>query len=308
MRKIKLTLAIASAFFAGALFAFAQTAKKTPGKETIAVVKIVPENALLKMKSNEEIKSMSLAGESLFPLIVSSLQKTRKFEILTRNNLDAAIGEIDFAESGNVDGADKSAQAGKFKAAKYTVAVRIYDFQDLVEEKRFASLNKTVRSRDLRFKVVADIVETSTGAIKESQRFSTKQAKTASKTGVTAEQTDGELLGILSEEVADQIALFVSDIIFPAKVIGKTGNVVTINKGAGMDIAAGQIWEVFALGEEMIDEDTGESYGAEEIFIGKISITDVLPKFSKGKVLEDNGIEHGQIVRPKKQEPAAPEK
>jgi hypothetical protein len=54
---------------------------------------------------------------------------------------------------------------------------------------------------------------------------------------------------------------------------------------------------VFAVGKELIDPDTQEVLGKEEVEIGKVRITDVLPKFSKASILEDRGIAEGAILR-----------
>jgi hypothetical protein len=37
--------------------------------------------------------------------------------------------------------------------------------------------------------------------------------------------------------------------------------------------------------------------GKEEVEIGKVRITDVLPRMSKGEVIEDRGIAEGAIIR-----------
>jgi hypothetical protein len=59
----------------------------------------------------------------------------------------------------------------------------------------------------------------------------------------------------------------------------------------------GQVWRVFAVGEQMVDPDTKEVLGREEVAVGRIKITDVLPKFSKAEVIEDLGVDKGAILR-----------
>jgi len=71
----------------------------------------------------------------------------------------------------------------------------------------------------------------------------------------------------------------------------------TINRGDGTDIAIGQIWNVFVVGEELIDPDTKESLGREEVLIGKVKITSVLPKTSTAEIFEDFGINKEAILR-----------
>ena len=107
-----------------------------------------------------------------------------------------------------------------------------------------------------------------------------------------------ELLRQIADEMGSQTANRVVDVIYPAKVIALTGPQATINRGDGTGIAAGQIWEVFAAGEEMIDPDTGESLGSSEVKVGSLRIDRVTPKFSSGTLTENFGVTKGAIVRP----------
>ena len=80
-------------------------------------------------------------------------------------------------------------------------------------------------------------------------------------------------------------------------MLSKRDKQITINRGDGTDIAVGQIWNVFAVGEELIDPDTKESLGREEILVGKVKITSVLPKTSTAEIIEDLGIDKVAVLR-----------
>ena len=70
-----------------------------------------------------------------------------------------------------------------------------------------------------------------------------------------------------------------------------------VNRGEGSGVAADQVWRVFAVGKELVDPDTQEFLGKEEVEIGRVRITDAMPKFSKASILEDRGIAEGAILR-----------
>ncbi|MEI9962926.1 MAG: hypothetical protein WDM76_17965 [Limisphaerales bacterium] len=53
----------------------------------------------------------------------------------------------------------------------------------------------------------------------------------------------------------------------------------------------------FALGEELIDPDTKESLGREEVKVGKVKVTQVNPKTSLAEIVEDTGIDKGAVLR-----------
>jgi hypothetical protein len=100
--------------------------------------------------------------------------------------------------------------------------------------------------------------------------------------------------------MAERIAIHVTDVIFPIKVLIKNDKEVTINRGEGAGVAVGDTFNVFALGKQLIDPDTGEKLGNQEVNVGKVKITEVDPKFSKAQVLEDTGIDQGAILRKSK--------
>ena len=97
--------------------------------------------------------------------------------------------------------------------------------------------------------------------------------------------------------MAEKIALRTTDILYPAKVIAKTDNQITLNRGDGTGIAPGQIWIIYAAGKPLIDPDTGENLGTEEIAIGKARITSVTPRTASAELLEDHGVSLLNIAR-----------
>lgn len=267
--------------------------------ETIAVTKIVATPALAKKISGNpaERESLDLVAQSLSGLFTAALGKTRRFKIVTRKDIDAMQKEQDFSDSGMVDASSKNAaRAGKIEGAKYIVSAEIYDFRDSAETKRFATLGKTKTRRDLRFKVTISILDSSTGEIIATDRFESKNSVQA-VSGINSDSDTDGYVSELAEDVADKLAFFVADTIFPPQVIGKTGKRVTINRGEGSGVKVGQVWELYAPGEEMLDPDTGENLGSEEIPVGKMTIIQVNPKFSVGNATEDFGIERGALAR-----------
>ena len=101
------------------------------------------------------------------------------------------------------------------------------------------------------------------------------------------------------------IASRVADAIFPARIIGKRDKVVTINRNDTSGIKVGQVWEVFTLGGELVDPDTGEKT-REEVYVGKVKISRVTPQNSQADIIEDTGIDRLAIVRLKDDVPDQP--
>lgn len=153
--------------------------------------------------------------------------------------------------------------------------------------------------RVIRFSCVGKIYDSTNGKLLESANFQicNKDISEIKTYSVMDGMMSDELLVAIAREMAGKIANRVTDVIFPPKVLSKRDKQITINRGDGTDIAVGQIWNAFAIGEELIDPDTKESLGREEILIGKIKITSVLSKTSTAEILEDFGIEKEAILR-----------
>ena len=101
----------------------------------------------------------------------------------------------------------------------------------------------------------------------------------------------------VARDLAQKIANRLVDVIYPAKILIKRDKEVTINRGEGGGVAVGDTFNVFALGEELIDPDTKESLGREEAKVGKVKITQVNPKTSLADILDDTGIDKGAVLR-----------
>ena len=97
---------------------------------------------------------------------------------------------------------------------------------------------------------------------------------------------------VMSRDLAQKITNAAVGYIFPVLVMQVRGDDIFVNRGEGAGINPGEIYEIYSVGEDMIDPATNESLGSEEILLGEVKITRVNPKFSiatavPGKPLKD---------------------
>jgi hypothetical protein len=116
-------------------------------------------------------------------------------------------------------------------------------------------------SRTLRLAAISSVYEVKTGAVLEVANLSVSRAAPEEQRGQVTGDTRDALLRELVQELAEKTARYVSDVVYPARIVARTNDAVTLNRGDGTGIAPGQLWEVFALGTEMKDPDTGASLG-----------------------------------------------
>lgn len=102
----------------------------------------------------------------------------------------------------------------------------------------------------------------------------------------------------LSNMVSKKISTQLLQAIYPLKVIKVSGNQIYLNMG-GVNVKAGQRYNVYHLGERLIDPYTKESLGRTESKIATIKVTEVKTKYAVATVLHQSGnIGKGNICRP----------
>ena len=270
-----------------------------PAKKKIAITKIAATDSVKARMVGQGV-GLSLASviEALDSQVYDRVLSTKRFEVLERSDADALAKE--------------SAAAGtvfQFNQADYLLTIRIDGFNDRVETRRLASLGKTVTARVIEMSAVAKITEVATQRAIASTNFqvSRRQSDQLSENtvGKNGESSD-ILLTDITREMAQKIASRVADAIFPARVLAKRDKVVTINRNDTSGIKVGQVWEVFILGDELVDPDTGDKT-REEVLVGKVKVSRVTPQNSQAEIVEDTGIDKLALVRLKDDvaEPAA---
>ena len=271
------------------------------GKATLAVSSIKPTPSLAASVKPDKKMEMGRIIESLDSQLIDRINATRKFDVVGRSDLNDVLKEQDLGASGNVD-AKTAAQAGKLTGAKYLLVTTVDDFQDYVEKATFEGTGRTATKRVFRLSVVGKVYDSSTGKLLESANFQTgndafKQIQEERNYSVKDGELSDEMMVAVSRDMAQKIANRIADVIFPAKVLLKRDKEVTINRGEGGGVAVGDTFNVFAQGEELIDPDTKESLGREEVKVGRVKITQVNPKTSTAEILDDTGIDKGAILR-----------
>jgi curli biogenesis system outer membrane secretion channel CsgG len=271
------------------------------GKAPLAVSAIEPLPSLAQaMAASGKASSLARVVEAYDSQLIDRLNASRKFEIVGRSNLKEILREQELAGSGNVAATDpNAARAGQLAGAKYVLVATVDDFEDITEKMEFANLNRVGFKRTIRLSTTAKIYDSTTGMLMESVHVrSEKKDNRMDQSDIVrdAETTDVLLLEA-TRDAAEQIAVQVSDVVFPIRVLVKRDAQITINRGEGAGVEVGQRFNVFAQGEELVDPDTGEVLGREEVKVGQARIISVQPKLSTAELLEDTGVDRGAVLR-----------
>lgn len=242
--------------------------------------------------------SLGRVVEALDGQLIDRVNATRKFQIVARSDFKELVSAQSYDASGNVK-PETASKIGELTGAKFLLVTSIDDFADFSETATFPGIGKSATKRLIRLSAVGKIWDSSTGKLLESVNFqhSVKDIYEERSNSTKDGNLSDELLLTIARELAEKLAVRVADVIFPAKVLVKRDKQITINRGDGSGVEVDQIWNVFAVGQEMIDPDTKEVLGKEEVLMGKAKIISVQPKFSTAELLEDTGVDKGAILR-----------
>ncbi|MCX8064327.1 MAG: CsgG/HfaB family protein [Candidatus Hydrogenedentes bacterium] len=230
--------------------------------------------------------------------ITNDIVNTRKFDVLEREHLETISREVELVQRGVTTG-ELSTDIGKFETAGYML---YGDVLSLGLDRAYGTVGDVTATRqNAVVEIQLRIADLRSGKILASKQVvgrSTYSDIISAGMGSSG-NVSRMLIEKAIEKTASKVVEELMELAFPTKIIKITGDLIFINlpkERANLN----DVYDVFALGDELIDPDTGESLGLEEIYVGKIKIVDVKPKFSVAEPLFKSKIENfkeGMIVR-----------
>ena len=295
-------LAIASTVAVGAL-AQGQADAAGAGKPRLAIREIAASKAVQTQAGAEgALNVLNQIVEGADPQLMTAIDGTRRFQLVARADLPSVIKEQNLAESGNVNTLDpQAAKALQLAGAAYLATVTIDNFQDVTQRTVLPGQfgDSQAERRTIQIQGVVKIFDSTTGTLYRSTAVTLNESAVDEVLAGVQQQgrMTNALIGKVTSLFAAAAANAITESLAPAKVIGYTMGQITFNRTADAGVKNGQIWEVLAPGQEMVDPDTGESLGSEEIRVGWARVTNAGPRFSNAQAIEDFGIDRGSIMR-----------
>ncbi len=251
---------------------------KTPGlnnKNRRSIV-VVPGNFILgSFNILGESKSFNEANINLSQELLNKITETRKFNVLDREESRAYINEKKVIQSEDA-AKNEVLKLGKVLSADYILLTSIKNLE-ISKEKRNRYISNTNDSLNVSVTVQFKIITTATRQVKLS--------KTRSYNFEEIGNSNREIYYNILSKVSSEISTEIIENIYPLKIVKMNANEITINQG---NLKLGSKYEVFELGEKIIDSYTKESLGRSEIKVGEAEIIRILPKYSIAKIIEGN--------------------
>jgi hypothetical protein len=306
----RITRFLAAAVVALGVTAAAQAQDK-PQLKTLGLLDVsVAKSLKTTADRTRQTDMLNRLTESLGEHLLVSFQNTRKFEVISRLGDEGILINDGLVARDAIRDRDGRQLGGRIKGLDNALVVSITDFADIQEGVQIEGLGQRISRRSVQTTAIFKIYDATTGTLMQAVRVPVIQdVKGIRRVARVAENNgapDDAIVGAVAEELASRGAMQVLAVLFPVRVIAVRGGDLTINRGEGTEVAQGQAWDVFALGEMLKDPDTGKDLEREEVLVGEVVITSVRPKTSLARVVGENrGISTEAVLRPK---PAAPAK
>ncbi len=245
--------------------------------------------------------------------LATELVKTGRFRVIERQQLDKILAEQNLGDTARVD-ASTAARIGKILGVQLVVIGGVSEFGISEKGGKIPQVGKWKWGRGVGGKLVtgksslsARLVDTTTAEILGayeasgshkfgSAEFAGAKAGTKWDSGMAS-----KVLAEAVEDLARNIAKGANDLSpsttrggLEAKIAKVGSGTVYLNIGSAEGIKVGDRFEVRAMGEAIIDPDTGESLGGVETDVGIVEVSKVInERLSEARIVEGSGFAVG---------------
>lgn len=250
-------------------------------------------------------------ADRITEMVITELVNSNMFIVVERGAIDNVIREQDFGSSGRVrEGTE--AKIGNILGAQVLVKGAVTEFSQKesggaggIAIKGILVGGKTSTGHvaiDLR------LIDSTTGQILQSHRAEGKIKDTglvagAALSGVAFGGTSFKKtsLGKATREAVTKAKQFIVGKMesqpWSSKIIKVDSNRVYITGGADMNIGNGLHLDVYSLGEELVDPDTGITLGQTMSRAGAVRVIQVESKFSIANIVDGGNFKRGDLVK-----------
>lgn len=256
-------------------------------KPTLAVLDFTTGNKPLvkEIHKVKEVTAITWADKetNLFTAeLITALVNTNKFNVVERNRMDTIVKELEFGDSGEVL-PEKAIKIGQLLRAEYLVMGKVEVIEASQKKARVLYSKSKKTTFQGHMAVNMEIVDTRNGKITAAKKVNLQDVHNESVHGHTTLVT---FIDMLKEKTVQQLVGGIIDGIFPTRVIKVEDNKVFLTSGLEDMIKVDTIMNVYTVGDELVDPDTQESLGMEEIQAGRIKITEIRPKYIVAQIIE----------------------
>jgi curli biogenesis system outer membrane secretion channel CsgG len=215
--------------------------------------------------------------------LISALAQTRKFRIVERERVDNLLKEFKLSDQGFTS-KQSAVDAGHMLGADYLAFGSISDMSVGARTEDIPYTREQSTTVSGRLSSDTRVVDSRTGEIVAAWKEDiTQHHSTESGADING------MYGQIERDLADRLAVKIIEAVYPIKVasIGPD-QVLYLNRGQGSGLNVGDRLEVYQPGEPIVDPDTHEVLGGQDILVGVAKVTDVQPRVSLAKIIQSS--------------------
>ncbi len=295
---------------------YSRPAKKAkPAQDAVYAPYTGPKKRIAVTKFENKVKGTYGSwniGEGMADQLATALIKSGRFVVIERQALSEVLGEQELGQTGIIK-KETSAKVGQVLGAQILIRGAVTEFEQ--EESGggggigYGGFRIGGKSSNAHVGIDIRLIDSTSGQVLTSHNAVGKAESSGISVGVSRGLVDfgadsfknapiGQATRQAIEDAVSFIVNTMETVPFTAKVVKIDGKKIYINIGSNMNIRSGTKMYAYALGEDLVDPETGLKLGADEKLIGTVEVRDVQEKFSIGYMSSGNGsLKRGDILK-----------
>jgi len=231
--------------------------------------------------------------------LMFKLTGTNRFKVLERQEIDQILNEKAF--DAIVSGGQVDSRLREILGADYIIHGDIDNFDINTQTREVPFLDELETTATAVAVGVFRIVDVHTGEVKAGDRMRISF-------GVENIENIEPVEYRLQDEFTTKSVAQILIRLFPIKVLGIAGDgIVFLNRGNDAGLHNGDTFDVMRPGQNLIDPDTGRSFGTAETKVAALKIVAVEESRSRASLVSGSDVLTGDIIRKQQNTPKAPE-
>jgi len=260
-----------------------QQRQKVTGKATIVVGKI---------RLNPSARITKLGKGHIKRITDDMLVKftnTNRFVVMERQEIDQILNEKTFEAMAS--GGDIHDRLGELEGADYLVHGELTNFYFKKESKNVPYLDEVQVTITGIAEGMMRIVDVHSGKVIAADKIKRRMV-------VKNEKDTTQLTSALLDKFTTAAVAEVIGRLYPIKILGVAGDgAIYLNRGEDAGLTVGKRYNVMRPGQELIDPDTGRSFGSAETKVAVIGITEIEANRSRAQVISGREVQRGDFLR-----------
>lgn len=252
-----------------------------------------------------------ISGEAIQAQLITELTKTGRYRVVERENIGGILAEQDL-QSGGRSRKGSGPASGDLEGAQLMIKGVITDAEEESAKGGSGSFGgfslggkKTVYRVSMDFR----IYDTQTSLILDTVAVTAEQIKKKKGgglriggLGLRGDASEGDTTGAIVRDLIKQALAAIDKqaekLGWKSKVLMVKGDKIIILGGSRDGLENGMRFKLFSLGEQLIDEDTGQVLDeGEETEVGEIKLTQVKDKVSYATMVTGEPAQKGYVVK-----------